>query len=79
MTWTLLQSVKEGSTLVLSGNFSLQPDSNLRGEKKVVEKPCHHMLNDVTRQGGYLEKMENLMAYLICELFLIIPTEGGSL
>ena len=79
MTRTLLPSVKEGSILVLSGNFSLQPDSNLGEKKKFVEKPCHHLVSDVTRRGGYLEKMKDLMAYLICELFLIIPIEGGSL
>ena len=28
--------------------------------------------------GGHQEKMKNLMAYLICELFLIIPIEGGG-
>ena len=28
--------------------------------------------------GGYPEKMENLMAYFICELFLIIPTCFGA-
>lgn len=47
---SLFKSVKEGSILALSGNFSRPPDSSL-GRGEVLEKPYGHMSSDVTGWG----------------------------